>query len=84
MPPLRPLPLPWVCVMSVEVEVLLGAASQQGCRAREALVARDAAVAKARRLGASYGQIAEALGITKAGAQALVRRLASQHPPATT
>jgi len=61
-----------------EVAVVLAAAREQGRLARDALTARDHAVAQARALGASYTQIAEALDITKAGAQSLVRRIDAQ------
>ena len=53
----------------------LDAAAIQARRAKEALALRDQNVAAARALGATYNQIAAALGMTKSGAQALVRRI---------
>jgi len=56
------------------ISELLTVARQHGLEAHGAMAARDRTIVEARTLGASYRQIATALGITKAGAQSLVRR----------
>lgn len=43
-------------------------------RSRRAQVARDDAIRAAKAAGASYAQIAEAVGMTRAGVQGVVRR----------
>lgn len=57
-----------------EIEKLLAAVRRAERRAKTARSERDEAIRQAKAAGASYGQIAEASGLSRPGVQAVIRR----------